>query len=84
MSISDKLHELPPHYRRAWHAFQSEQCRSNPTWVILDHAAEALSRTHGDLSAEVESLAEDLIDVEPMFDQFMEWMKEAEKNKAGA
>jgi hypothetical protein len=52
--------------------------------VILDRAAEALSRTHGDLSAEVESLAEDLIDVELMFWHFLESMKEAGKNGAEA
>jgi len=84
MSASDQLDTLPPHYRRAWHAFLSEHCRSNPTWVILDRAAEALSRTHGDLSAEVESLAEDLIDVELMFWHFLESMKEAGKNGAEA
>jgi hypothetical protein len=82
MSYHDILLDLPPHYRREWHRYRSEEMQQNQQWALLDRAAAALALSAPDLSGELESWADDIMGAEAdsMFSDFLEWMGDRERD----
>ena len=86
MSYHDEIESLPPHMRRAWYKYRQQRLGEDRLWSIFDRASEALSKTNGDLSAELELAAEEVAGVrnEEVWDDFCAdhegWEDEEERN----
>jgi hypothetical protein len=73
----DEIETLPPHMKRAWYKYRQERLGDCRLWSLLDRASEVLSRTHGDLSAELE-LAGEMIAGQRQEDIWGDFMAEHE------